>query len=94
MLSARPATGGSSDQGTEPLLAPEERAQSYRSELAGRRADTRKVRPYATPRAFFIDGPLRNLLSAQALPLSYGTFPCTTHADAVSDRGPSAAPEQ
>ena len=24
----------------------------------------------------------------------YGTFPCTAHADAVSDRGPSAEPEQ
>jgi hypothetical protein len=24
----------------------------------------------------------------------YTTFPCTAHADAVSDRGPSAEPEQ
>ena len=37
-------------------------AQSHRSDPAGCRADTRKVRPYATARALFIDGPLRNVL--------------------------------
>ena len=58
----------SSDQRTERLpgqAGPEERAQPYRPELAGRRADTRKVRPLygvcqggemdqRTPLAFFL----------------------------------------